>query len=80
MLFNKTRQYIIFILKLSFSSIGQDKSKLQNQISKLLILKEIFSQADISIKINNLFIYFCSFDRVAHEVMEGILFHYLNVP
>ena len=30
-----------FSTKLSFSSIGQDKSKLQKQISKLLILTEI---------------------------------------
>ena len=29
-----------FSIKLSFSSIGQNKSKLQNQISKLLILTE----------------------------------------
>ena len=38
--------------KLSFSSIGQGKLKLQKQISKLLILNENhFSQAAISIKI-----------------------------
>ena len=41
MLFNKTRQYNIQIFeeKKSFSSIGQDKSRLQKQI-KLLILTE----------------------------------------
>ena len=30
-----------FAIKLSFSSIGQDKSKLQKQINKLLILIEM---------------------------------------
>ena len=35
---DKTIQYIILFIKLSFSSIGQDKSKVQKQISKLLIL------------------------------------------
>ena len=45
-LFNKTRQKIYtFSIKLSFSSIEQDKLKLQKQISKLLILIEMFSQA-----------------------------------
>ena len=39
MLFIKTIQYTIFLyIKLSFLSIGQKKSKLQKQISKLLIL------------------------------------------
>ena len=38
----KNEHYTIynFLLKLFFSSIGQDKSKLQKQISKLLILTE----------------------------------------
>ena len=36
MLFNKTRKYIYkFSIKLSFSSLEQDKSKLQKQISYL---------------------------------------------
>ena len=30
-----------FLIKLSFSTIGQDNSKLQKQISKLLILTEM---------------------------------------
>ena len=66
--FKKTRylrQYniYIFLIKLSFSSIGQNKSKLQKQISKLLILIETTtlvgmrnSQAAISINISYLFI------------------------
>ena len=40
-LFNKTRQdntIYKYSIKLFFSSIGQDKSKLQKQISELLIL------------------------------------------
>ena len=40
----KKEHYLIrqdkFSIKLSFSSIGQDKSKLQKQISKILILIE----------------------------------------
>ena len=39
-----------FSIKLSFSSIGQDKSKLQKQISKLLILIEMAGQAAVAIK------------------------------
>ena len=39
MLFNKTMYF--FLIKLYFSSIGQDNSKLQKQISKLLILFEM---------------------------------------
>ena len=31
----RNKQYTIFLIKLSFSSIGQDKSKLQKEISKL---------------------------------------------
>ena len=42
MLFDKTRQYNIQIsIKLSFSSIGQENSKLLKQISKVLILIEL---------------------------------------
>ena len=33
LLFNKTRQYTHFFIKLPFSSIGQDNSKLQKQTS-----------------------------------------------
>ena len=37
---NTIYKYTIYLRKISFSSIGQDKSKLQKQISKLLILTE----------------------------------------
>ena len=39
--FNKTNTVYTFLIKYSFSSIGQEKKKLQKQISKLLILTEM---------------------------------------
>ena len=43
-LFNKTRQdNTIFWIKLAFSSIEQDKSKLQKQIQNLFILIEMLA-------------------------------------
>ena len=46
-----------FSIKLSFSSIRQDKSKLYKQISTLLILIAV-----TAFKISNLLICFCNFD------------------
>ena len=63
-LFNESRKYNINNFDLFFLSsrpIGQDNSKLQKQISKLLIL-DVFYEAAIAIKISNLLTCLCSLD------------------
>ena len=54
----------IFSIKFNFSSIGQNKSKLQKQIRKLLILTEmvVWLNSIKKIQLSNFLICFCSFE------------------
>ena len=62
-------------MKLSFSSVGQDNSKLQQQISMLVTLTEMATL----VKISNLLICFCSFDLSCPILEQNNFTEYLYI-